>query len=208
MTIRFDKLIGWCSSVLCTRTTARAEVPPQHALMCAHLSPLHSGPCRHGKGYSGSGTPPGTHDSWELAACKTSDRFRSAQHHSGSADLQQWSMSGGSWYLKGAGFAVNSAAVPAPTAVSLIGGSAGDDNKITLGVLLGAGGCTALVSRAMCLRDNNGDNSWFTRVHGRVTVTEGSSVHSRNDMAVHSQVAWYRAAAVQAVVIRRTERPV
>jgi hypothetical protein len=92
-------------------------------------------------------TPPGTHNSWELAACKTSERFLHQQqqqqqqqlhtsHHHSSADLQQY----GSLPAAGAGWYVRSNTAGGSTA-DLIAGTTGTgvDGKVTLGVLLGAG---------------------------------------------------------------------
>jgi hypothetical protein len=89
-------------------------------------------------------TPPGTHNSWELAACKTSERFLHQQqqqqqhtsHHLSSADLQHY----GSLPAAGAGWYVRSNTAGGSTA-DLIAGTAGTgvDGKVSLGVLLGAG---------------------------------------------------------------------
>jgi hypothetical protein len=92
--------------------------------------------------HAASGSPPGTHNSWELAACKTSERFlhqqqqQQNQHHS-SADLQQYvanSPAGGAgWYVRSNTAGGSKAELIAGTPNSATEG------KVTLGVLLGAG---------------------------------------------------------------------
>jgi hypothetical protein len=83
------------------------------------------------------------HNSWELAACKTSERFLHQQqqlhtnHHHSSADLQHYA----SLPAAGAGWYVRSNTGGAGSTADLIAGTTGSntDGKVTLGVLLGAG---------------------------------------------------------------------
>jgi hypothetical protein len=103
--------------------------------------------------HAASGSPPGTHNSWELAACKTSERFlsqqqqQSGQHHS-SADVQQYAANS---LAGGAGWCVRSNTAGGSTA-DLIAGTTGTggDGKVTLGVLLGAGGCLSGLNDLIC----------------------------------------------------------
>eukprot|EP00878_Enallax_costatus_P005213 GHUV01005479.1.p1 GENE.GHUV01005479.1~~GHUV01005479.1.p1 ORF type:complete len:661 (+),score=159.36 GHUV01005479.1:2184-4166(+) len=109
----------------------------------------HSNSPRPPKGVAVSSTPPGgTHNSWELTACKTSERFQYGQSHQGSSstDVQQHWVQGngaaGSWYQRGPGSSGTNAVQSQDNAIStaeMIGGSFAANDKVTLGVLLGAG---------------------------------------------------------------------
>lgn len=111
----------------------------------------HSNSPAHPKALVSSGTPPNTHNSWELAACKTSERFLHLQpqhshHNSSSTDVQQHWLPGngatGNWYMRAPGSSstnvVQSHDGPPSTADLIAGNTAGND-KVTLGILLGAG---------------------------------------------------------------------
>eukprot|EP00879_Flechtneria_rotunda_P003461 GHRR01003690.1.p1 GENE.GHRR01003690.1~~GHRR01003690.1.p1 ORF type:complete len:696 (+),score=190.53 GHRR01003690.1:393-2480(+) len=91
----------------------------------------------HPKATGLSMTPPNNHNSWELAACKTSDRFLHSHYHSSSTEVQSGSNApgGSSWILRSPG---NGHANQGVSASELLSGGA-NSSKVTLGVLLGAG---------------------------------------------------------------------
>ncbi|KAF8066337.1 Map3k12 [Scenedesmus sp. PABB004] len=131
---------------LASASTGSTPEPPCGA--AAVLGPRGSPVCG-GKSaaFDATSTPPSGHNSWELAACKTSQHFlHASQHqHSGSAELGGWPMRGprggsrGSGLLSGASGTSGGALPASASTADLIAGTCTGSDRVTLGVLLGAG---------------------------------------------------------------------
>lgn len=132
--------------------TTGSDSSPDVELGLADSTPCSNSPA-HPKAGGSPGTPPNAHNSWELAACKTSERFlhlqpQQAHQNNSSADVQQhWlpgNGAGGSWYMRAPGSSSNNVQSHdgAPSTADLIAGHSAGNDRVTLGVLLGAGEST------------------------------------------------------------------